>query len=428
MLPRRRSCGRPSPLPPFRPCGGRLVVWLLALGFGLMAEVGGSAGPAERLARLQEQLEALRLQGEFLDLKVKDTRAHVRKLEAQIARQQEKIAALQAETAALASETARLEQQILDLGVALQEGRRRMAAIRQRFLARLVHLHKIRQGTLVTSIFSARDLNTFLNRFQMVRYLLQSDRQLLEALGAQAAQLAADARTLQARQSRQAELVELNRRKQEELTVEMNSLSAMLETLLLERRVFQARQEKLKQTRAALEQEIARVEAARARRPAEVEPAGGPEAAPDPAPSTGPPPPSQVPPASGSVAANPGRLPFRWPVRQVLPRGYEPTPPGHPPGLEIAIQGETEVLAAARGKVLFKGPLGQFGNLVILGHKQGFSTVYGNLDDVWVGLGQVVEAGEVIGRLLGTRQTRLHFEIRFAGRHEEPLPFLPRLP
>ncbi len=400
-------------------------VVLLLLGLVWFSGAVWSAGPGERLARLQEQLEALRLQGEFLDLKVKDTRAHVRKLEAQIARKQEKIAALQAETAALASESAQLEQQIIDQGIALKEGRRRMALIRRRFLDRLVHLHKIRQGTLVTSIFSARDLNSFLNRYQMVRHLLQRDRQLLEALRAQADQLAVDARVLAAKQTRQADLVALNQRSQEELTVEMTSLSAMLETLLLERRVFQARQQKLKQAQAALEQEIARVETTRSRQPAEVEPAG--EPAPPPGSGAGLAQ-SQVPPASGSVAAHPGRLPFRWPVRQVLPRGYAPTPAGNPPGLEIAVQGETEVLAAARGKVLFKGPLGQFGNLVILGHKQGFSTVYGNLDDIWVGLGQVVEAGEVIGRLLGTRQTRLHFEIRFAGRHEDPLPFLPRLP
>lgn len=401
------------------------MVLVLALSWPPLARPAAAAAPSpDRLGRLQEQLESMRVQSEFLALKVKDTRAHVRKLETQIAKKQERVASLQGETAALASESALLDQQIIDLGLAIKEGQAKIAGIRARFRGRLVHLHKIRQGTLITSILAARDLNSFLNRFQMVRHLLQGDRQLLEAMKAQAERLAADARSLADKQKRQTELVALNQKSQEDLTAEMSGLSAMLETLLLERKLFLARQERLKQSQAALEQEIDRLESVRTRQPAEVEPAAG-AATPDEPPHTGQ---AMAVAASGSVAANPGRLAFRWPVQKVQLLGFQETASGTPPGLEILVNGETEVQAAALGKVLFKGPLGQFGNLIILGHKKGFSTVYGNLDDMWVGLGQIVQAGETIGRVLGVKRSRLHFEIRFGGRNEDPLPFLPRLP
>ena len=95
--------------------------------------------------------------------------------------------------------------------------------------------------------------------------------------------------------------------------------------------------------------------------------------------------------------------------------------------IEIPIQKPTEVRALAEGKVQFKGPLGRFGNVIILGHRKGFSSVYGNLDEIWVGLHQIVAAGEELGKIIGARNTYLHFEIRFGGKNRDPLAYLPPL-
>ena len=382
----------------------------------------------ERLGRLQEQLDSVKVQLEFLKLKVSDTRAHVRRLESQSNRKLERVAVLRTETAALASETAEAAERIERLSKEIAEGTAKSKAIRSRFRNRLVQLHKIRQGTLVTSIFSAGDLNSFLNRFQMVRHLLESDRKLLEALRSNHAKLVADGQALIADRKHLEELSATNDKRQKELTVEMSSLAAILETLVLERKVFVSRQEKLKQGQQALEQEIAKIESSRSRNQTGFDAGISESTRPGPFSPTNenPAEPSIVAPASGSVAANPRRLVFQWPMKKVQLLSFQPTGEGTPPGLEIVVSGETEIVAAALGKILFKGPLGQFGNVIIIGHKKGFSSVYGNLDDTWVGVGQIVEQGEVIGRMLGARNTRLHFEIRFAGRNEDPLSFLPK--
>lgn len=388
-----------------------------------------------RIESLRTELDSVRLQIEYLDVKVRDTRGHVRRLEEKISRQQARIAEIQTSLDSIASESVRITGQIGDLRKAIDDGQRRMGEIRQRFRGRLVHLHRVRQSTLFSSIFSARDLNAFISRYEMVHHLLQGDRVLLTELNSRSEQLERDAAALREKQTRLDELAAQTLKNREALVVEGSSLSAMLQTLLLERKVFLARQKKLKKSLGELEQEVAKIETERQQDPDSVDRALD---APSPPQhlrkgrAAPPPPPgfSASEAAAPSSTGNDGDSPasrFRWPLRNVEGLSFESSAGSSPPALELVVTGETEVLASARGKVQFKGPVGQFGNIVIISHKQGFSTVYGRLDDVWVGLGEIVDAGDVIGRIFGIRQNRLHFEIRFAGKNADPLAHLPKI-
>lgn len=404
----------------------------------LLAMTGAaSSAPAvssDRLARergriesLRSELDSVRLQIDYLDVKVRDTRGHVRRIENKISKQQARIADIQTSLDAIASESGQINGQIALLRQTIDAGQQRMNEIRQRFRDRLVHLHRVRQSTLFSSIFTARDLTAFLSRYEMVRYLLQGDRALLNELNVRREQLERDSSALREKQARLEELASQTRKNRQAIVVEGNSLSAMLQTLLLERKVFLARQEKLKKSRGALEDEVTKIEKARSQDPAAVDRAlDAPPAPQHTRPGrTIPPPPSFS--ASQPADAAPASGRFRWPLRNIEGLSFESSGDSSPPALELVVAGETEVLAAARGKVQFKGPVGQFGNIVILSHKNGFSTVYGRLDDVWVGLGEIVEAGDVIGRIFGARQNRLHFEIRLAGKNADPLAHLPKI-
>jgi len=417
-------------------------ILLLLLGFSVSL-TGSFAADTEperidrernRLDTLRSELDSVRLQIEYLDVKVRDTRGHVRRLEGKIEKQQERIAQLQTSLDAIATESGQINGQIATLQQAMESGRGRMSEIRTRFRSRLTHLHRVRQSSLFSSIFTARDLTAFISRYEMVRHLLQSDRALLRELNMRREQLERDAATLQEKQTRLEELATQTRKSREAIIIEGSSLSAMLQTLLLERKVFLARQEKLKKSRGELEREMSRAENMRSQDPSAIDQALD---SPPPPQSTRlgrqvPPPPPFVAPQQPDIpAASTGQTPsssrFRWPLRNIEGLSFESSGGSSPPALELVITGETEVLAAARGKVLFKGPVGQFGNIVILGHKNGFSTVYGRLDDVWVGLGEVVESGDVIGRIFGAKQNRLHFEVRLAGKNADPLTHLPKI-
>jgi len=71
------------------------------------------------------------------------------------------------------------------------------------------------------------------------------------------------------------------------------------------------------------------------------------------------------------------------------------------PGIFILSQPGAPVKAAETGIVKFAGDnqkmLKAYGNLVIIQHPDGYQTIYGNLDKVYVKKNQVVKRGEVIG-------------------------------
>ena len=118
---------------------------------------------------------------------------------------------------------------------------------------------------------------------------------------------------------------------------------------------------------------------------------------------------------------------FMWPIskelrEQVFEKGGEDAS-----ALFIKPAADAEIMAAAKGKVLYKGFLSGLGDVVILGHQRGFSTVYARLDNVWVGLNEVVDKGTVIGKVDGGGiNGMLHFEIRFGGKKMPPLQYLPQ--
>ena len=86
------------------------------------------------------------------------------------------------------------------------------------------------------------------------------------------------------------------------------------------------------------------------------------------------------------------------------------------------------MVAAADGKVMYAGNgVRGLGNLVLLGHSNGFITAYAHNQQLLVKSGDSVKKGSRIA-LLGQSDTtspRLHFEIRRSGNPVNPLSYLP---
>lgn len=97
-------------------------------------------------------------------------------------------------------------------------------------------------------------------------------------------------------------------------------------------------------------------------------------------------------------------------------------------GFDLAAPSGTDVAAAARGTVVHAGPAGTYGNLVTLRHDNGFETRYAHLSAVDVKVGDLVEAGQDVGKVGSTGHStgpHLHFEVRQDGRPIDPSPLLP---
>jgi murein DD-endopeptidase MepM/ murein hydrolase activator NlpD len=97
-------------------------------------------------------------------------------------------------------------------------------------------------------------------------------------------------------------------------------------------------------------------------------------------------------------------------------------------GVDMSGRTGDPVNAAKAGSVLFAGTRGGYGNVVILEHVGGVTTVYAHLSTIEAKPGARVATGQRIGRIGSTGLStgpHLHFEVRVDGVAKDPELFLP---
>lgn len=96
-------------------------------------------------------------------------------------------------------------------------------------------------------------------------------------------------------------------------------------------------------------------------------------------------------------------------------------------GIDISAPHGTPVRAAGAGDVLYSGWLRGYGQIIIMDHGAGYSTVYAHLSRIIATEGQRVVVGQHIGNVGDTGVTtgaHLHFEVRVNGDAKDPLKYL----
>ncbi len=97
-------------------------------------------------------------------------------------------------------------------------------------------------------------------------------------------------------------------------------------------------------------------------------------------------------------------------------------------GIDIAAPIGAAVRAAASGEVVYNGVLSGYGNVIIIKHTSGYSTVYAHNHRHFVKKGQRVRRGERIAAVGETGRAtgpNLHFEVRYRNVARDPMIFLP---
>jgi murein DD-endopeptidase MepM/ murein hydrolase activator NlpD len=95
-------------------------------------------------------------------------------------------------------------------------------------------------------------------------------------------------------------------------------------------------------------------------------------------------------------------------------------------GIDIGAPTGQGIVAVLPGVVVTAGPMGTYGNLVVIDHGNGFATAYGHQSRVLVRTGQRVAAGERIGLVGATGAAtgpHLHFETRVNGEPVDPMRY-----
>jgi lipoprotein NlpD len=120
---------------------------------------------------------------------------------------------------------------------------------------------------------------------------------------------------------------------------------------------------------------------------------------------------------------------FIWPVKGVVATNF-----GRQPNktfynwVKIVLRNKAQVKAAASGRVIFSSYLKNYGETIIIRHKNNYATVYTHLQKRGVAIDQTVKKGEIIawaGEKDENGDIFINFEIRRKGKAVDPLAYLP---
>jgi murein DD-endopeptidase MepM/ murein hydrolase activator NlpD len=116
-----------------------------------------------------------------------------------------------------------------------------------------------------------------------------------------------------------------------------------------------------------------------------------------------------------------------WPTSGIVTSWFGPRWGRVHNGLDIAAASGTQIYAAQSGTVIQSSAYGGYGNMIVIDHGDGFTTVYAHLSEYSVSTGESVSRGAAIGAMGCTGSCtgpHLHFETRVNGVPQNPMLYL----
>lgn len=120
--------------------------------------------------------------------------------------------------------------------------------------------------------------------------------------------------------------------------------------------------------------------------------------------------------------------PSIWPVVGIVSSKFGWRRGRFHPGIDIAADYGTPIVATAPGKVIYTGYKHGYGYMVVIYHGYGYATVYAHMSGIAVKQGDLVDRGKVIGYVGATGKAtgpHLHYEVLKYGIRQNPMIYLP---
>lgn len=319
-----------------------------------------------------------------------------------------------AELKAIEKQQEETEEEIVKNEILLKKAEAELAK-RQTILDRRIRdIYINGQLSYIDVVLGAKDFNDFANRVQLLRRIITSDMDLIDAVKEQRSQIQATKATLEADREKILELKKNAAEKQEEIKQKRSEQQFVLDQAQNDKATAEAAYAELQASSAEITRTLQARAAERAAQAAAASSSSG---------------------GSGSVDTFQvqGSGQFIWPVNGPItsPFGYRMHPIfgrmiGHT-GIDIGVGSGTPVHAADSGVVVDAGWMGGYGYAVLIDHGNGFATLYGHNESLVASAGQRVSQGQVIaysGSTGNSTGPHVHFEVRLNGEPVDPMGYL----
>jgi len=308
--------------------------------------------------------------------------------------------------------------------------RKRLGELRVAVVGRAVAAYVKPQEEGITEVIQAKDLGEASRRRTLLNQVNNTDRNVMDQLRSAGQDLA-----LQQAQLEKAEKLAADRRRAEQTRLgelvrarqEQQRLAAALDARIVQ---FRSEADTVAQQEAGLstlirtkESELAaRVAAQAAAAQAAAAQAAAARAA------------LPVRVGAGPAAADPGAdgrvsgSGLAWPLRGPVTSPFGSRWGRLHAGIDIGAGTGAPIRAAKGGTVIFAGVMSGYGNVVIIDHGGGLSTLYAHQSRLGTNDGASVAQGQVIGFVGSTGHStgpHLHFETRVGGSPQNPMRYLP---
>jgi murein DD-endopeptidase MepM/ murein hydrolase activator NlpD len=338
-------------------------------------------------ARLSQELKETKARLESAIDNADEMRKIVREIDAKLQMQQQRLNAAQAEVAQVEHQIATTEARLLQLA---DNERVRRETVNERAAA----IYMMGPMDTMTAVASAPSLDAFVSRAQAVTFISSYDQQNLEDLAGIRYE------------------TKLGRITLREARAQAKRVRARVAQRVSEVAAWRAaRQEALDRIEGSVDKFRAMIRALEAeqQRIADIIAGRG---------SYG-----------GTVYTGAASsLGFAWPIRGYITSPYGPRWGGFHTGMDIDCNTGNRIGASRSGTVIAAEWGGGYGNMVIVDHGDGFSTLYAHNSQLFVSRGSRVSQGQVVAACGSTGNStgdHLHFEIRYNGSHRNPRPYLP---
>ncbi|MBC3888671.1 peptidoglycan DD-metalloendopeptidase family protein [Acetobacterium paludosum] len=396
----------------------------------------------EQLAQSSARQAAAKYQVDMTQNTIDGIQTELSKVNTEVSQISGQIDSINTDISALAANIAKTQE---ELAIAQAKKTEQEAAMSDR--VRTMYMYG--NGSVLEFLFSSTNFSDFVTKVDMSRYIIQADKDSLNALEETEKVINEKEQSIQADQVKTVEKKteqEAALSQQEDVKAQKDQLLAQNQTVLTQ---YQAIEDSEAATSSDIEGQLQAYYAAQAAQATQVAQdnaasSGATDNSGSSSDNTG----SSSGDATESGGGNTGSSDngggstaapiysngYQWPCGGEItsPFGYrdDPLNPGttrYHSGVDIGASTGTAVACAGNGTVISAGWNGGYGNCVIVDIGNGLSAVYGHLSAINVSSGDTVSIGQTVGAVGSTGDStgpHLHFEIRLYGTAVDPYSYI----